>query len=40
MIDHHSPGSTRRLTVGANKGYDTADFVANLRTMCVTPHVA
>ena len=40
MIDRHSPGSTRRLTLGADKGYDTADFVADLRAMCVTPHVA
>jgi hypothetical protein len=40
MIERHSPGSTRRLTVGADKGYDTADFVADLRQMCVTPHVA
>jgi transposase len=29
-----------RLTVAADKGYDTRDFVANLRTMAVTPHVA
>ena len=40
MIERHSPGSTRQLTVGADKGYDTADFVVDLRTMCVTPHVA
>ena len=30
----------RRLTVAADKGYDTRDFVANLRAMHVTPHVA
>ena len=36
----HSPGSTRRLTLGADKGYDSADFVADLRQACVTPHVA
>jgi len=29
-----------RITVGADKAYDTADFVANLRAMKVTPHVA
>ena len=40
MINRHSPGSTRRLTLGADKGYDSADFVADLRRMVVTPHVA
>lgn len=40
MIHRHSPGSTRRLTLGADKGYDSADFVAELRKACVTPHVA
>ena len=40
MIHRHSPGSTRRLTLGADKGYDSADFVADLRQACVTPHVA
>ncbi|MEJ2604860.1 MAG: IS5 family transposase [Gammaproteobacteria bacterium] len=40
MIERHSPGSTRRLTLGADKGFDCADFVADLRRMCVTPHVA
>ena len=34
------PGSERRLTLGADKGYDTAGFVAECRRMCVTPHVA
>ena len=29
-----------RLTVGADKGYDTADFVAGARTLRITPHVA
>jgi len=40
MIHRQSPGSTRRLTLGADKGYDSADFVADLRQACVTPHVA
>jgi transposase len=40
MINRYSPGSTRRLTLGADKGYDSADFVAELRRMVVTPHVA
>jgi IS5 family transposase len=29
-----------RITVGADKGYDTEDFVNELRAMNVTPHVA
>ena len=33
------PGS-RRATVGADKGYDTLDFVTSCRMMNVTPHVA
>ena len=40
MINRHFPGSSRRLTLGADKGYDSADFVADLRRMVVTPHVA
>ena len=40
MIHRHSPGSTRRLTLGADKGYDCSDFVRDLRQACVTPHVA
>ena len=40
MLDALDPGSTRRITLGADKGYDAAEFVADLRTMCVTPHIA
>ena len=40
MIHRHSPGPTKRLTLGADKGYDSADFGAELRQTCVTPHVA
>jgi transposase len=40
MIHNHSPGSTRRLTLGADKGYDSAGFVRDLRQACVTPHIA
>ncbi|HRK19845.1 MAG TPA: transposase, partial [Hyphomicrobiaceae bacterium] len=40
MIHRHSPGSTRQLTLGADKGFDSAAFVADLRQACVTPHVA
>ena len=32
-----APG--RRRTLGADKGYDTFDFVADMRTLGVTPHV-
>jgi len=31
---------SRRITIGADKGYDTADFVTMCRRMNVTPHVA
>ena len=40
MVHRYYPGSTRRLTLGADKGFDSADFVADLRQACVTPHVA
>jgi IS5 family transposase len=40
MVHRHSPGSTRKLTLGADKGYDAAEFVSDLREACVTPHVA
>ncbi|WP_277749267.1 transposase [Paenirhodobacter populi] len=40
MIHRHSPGSIRRLTLGVDKGYDAAEFVADLRQACVTPHIA
>ena len=33
------PGSSRK-TVGADKNYDTAKFVAAAREMAITPHVA
>ncbi len=33
------PGNGR-ITVGADKGYDTADFVERVRALNVTPHVA
>ncbi len=38
MVDK-IPG-TRRITLGADKGYDTKDFVTACRDMRVTPHVA
>jgi transposase len=33
------PGN-KRVTLGADKGYDTSDFVTALRILTVTPHVA
>ena len=33
------PG-TRRVTLGADKGYDTREFVKELRGMNITPHIA
>ncbi len=38
MIDDIA--GSRRITLGADKGYDTADFVAELRARGVTPHIA
>lgn len=40
MIERHSSGSERRLTLAADKGYYTKGFAAECRRMCVTPHVA
>jgi transposase len=39
MLDNNLPGQ-RRITVGADKGYDTRDFIADCRARNVTPHVA
>jgi transposase len=39
MIERHRPGR-RRLTLGADKGYDAAAFVKDLRALNVTPHIA
>jgi transposase len=39
LLDEHLPGE-RRITVGADKAYDTSDFVADLRERNATPHVA
>ena len=38
MLDH-LPGQ-RRVTLGADKGYDARDFIAACREMRVTPHIA
>ena len=39
MIVRHSPGA-QQITVGADKAFDTAGFVADMRALNVTPHVA
>jgi IS5 family transposase len=39
LLDEHLPGE-RRITVGADKAYDTSDFIADLRERNATPHVA
>jgi transposase len=39
LIDRHRPGR-RRITVGADKGYDVEAFVKELRARDVTAHVA
>ena len=35
-----SLGGSQRITLGGDKGYDVASFVAALRELNVTPHVA
>src|SRR5487761_62635 len=39
MLETALPGS-RRITLGADKGYDTGEFVASCRALKVTPHIA
>jgi hypothetical protein len=39
MIVRHSP-KARRITLGVDKGYDAAAFVADMRALNVTPHIA
>jgi transposase len=39
LIEPHADGP-RRVTLGADKAYDAEDFVNELRTINVTPHVA
>jgi transposase len=39
MLKAKSKAAGRRITAGADKAYDTADHVANLRASNVTPHV-
>ena len=41
LLDAKRLGPTaRRVTVGADKGYDTGEFVTTCRSFQVTPHVA
>jgi transposase len=40
LDDVVDPDGGRRITLGADKGYDTRDFVAELRERGATPHVA
>jgi len=44
LIDAHRPlargTARRRITLGADKAYDVADFIAALRERPVTPHIA
>jgi len=39
MLDQSVPGD-RRISVGADRGYNTRDFVADCRARNITPHVA
>ncbi len=40
MLDDVDRPDGRRITLAADRAYDTRDFVAELRDRCVTPHVA
>jgi len=39
MLAQQQHGSSRRITVGADKAYDSKDFVAAARALNVTPHI-
>ena len=39
MLHERQKGRSRRITVGADKAYDTKDFVTTARELNVTPHV-
>jgi hypothetical protein len=39
MLEGSVPGS-HRITVGADKGFDTQDFVEDCRRLNITPHIA
>ena len=39
MLAEKQQGRARRITVGADKAYDTKDFVRTVRELNVTPHI-
>jgi transposase len=39
MLEQKQQGRSRRITVGADKAYDSNDFVCTVRELNVTPHV-
>jgi hypothetical protein len=39
MLQQKQEGRSRRITVGADKAYDTEDFISTVRELNVTPHV-
>jgi IS5 family transposase len=39
MLPQKQEGRSHRITVGADKAYDTEDFVSTVRELNVTPHV-
>jgi hypothetical protein len=39
MLKQKQESRSRRITVGADKAYDTKDFVRTVRELNVTPHV-
>ena len=40
MLADKQKGRSRRITVGADKAYDSKDFVEAARRLNVTPHVS
>jgi hypothetical protein len=40
LLERHRGGSGRGVTLGMDKAYDVREFVGDLRTRSVTPHVA
>jgi len=40
LIDRLRSRGTQRITLGADKGYDVTQFVQDLRSRAVTPHIA
>ncbi len=39
MLAQKQEGRSRRITVGADRAYDSKDFVSTVRELNVTPHV-